>query len=316
MNMEEEKRTIIIEVSKEDIKPKEFGKLENDGASDKDEEMENGFCRILLKTPFEECTKNIYDDLLLIKFGDVKIEKEEKRKYSLELYRSLKEIAESLLTCKTARSIEIRGILKAKLPSDIKIKLESELEKQYKEHDLNFEDMTFEEGENILKNHLCDDVYEAIGDYWREYADEMDLGEEERAGGYSYDNIDDDIVYYYIEGKRVEKKITPAQIKRQLKWINEAIKANTRHGAPPKNIKLNCAARVFMELDKYRPSSKIYRIMFACLDYMGFIDDEQKKRWGKDKRYQPEIAFIKSVCKESKKMNYPKLKEKNKFYLE
>lgn len=262
------------------------------------------FYYILSDTPFGKYASDIFDNLLSIKFGNVSLMEEERMKHNKEYFQKKKDIAESLFLCKKNKEL---GLCvdgrQSRLPANIKEIIENALECNYRIARLDYEPMTFEEGKEILEQNLCEDVHKFIDDYWHQYADELGLTAEERAGGYDYNDITDDMIEMYIEGKEMPVEITEEQIKGKISFLNEAIKHNTpqRKGAPKKNLKLHCAINVFQDTKQYAPCNRTYRTIYKCLDFLGMIDDGQKKVWETSIIPHPEISWMKQLCKEASK---------------
>ena len=135
------------------------------------ETEEYNFSRILTKTPFEDSAKTIYDDLCRIKTGDISIQEEKARKLRLDNDRRCLSIAKNLLILYTSDKVSLKtnNYEEDLKPEMKKILAEAILEK-YKELHLNYSEMTFNEGKEILENNLCDDIDEFKNEYWEEYA--------------------------------------------------------------------------------------------------------------------------------------------------
>lgn len=191
--------------------------------NNKDKYSTEIFEYILKDTPFAKYASDIFNKLLSIKYGNVRLLEEERMNHNREYFQRQKDIAEALLFCKAYKKLELcAGGKKSELSERIKKIVEEELEKDYKEAYLNYEPMTIEEGKEILEQNLCENVHEFIDEYWHQYADELGLDAEERTGGYDYDDITDDMVEMYIEGKEMSVEITKEQIEKKLASINEA----------------------------------------------------------------------------------------------
>ncbi|PDP59655.1 hypothetical protein [Prevotella intermedia] len=273
-----------------------------------EETEEYKFCRILTKTPFEDDAKAIYDDLCRIKTGDISIQKEEERQRSLKHDRTCLGVANALLVLSTNNEVSLKGKnYEKELNPEMKKMLEEATLKIYKELRLDFTDMTFEEGKEILEGNLCDDIYEFMDEYWEEYAFEMGLNSEERAGGWNPEYIDDDMIWCYIGGKALQREITKQQITSVISTLEKDIKNNTKNGRPIKNIRLLCAIHVFMKQHNYRPNNSIYRIIGECVCFMELIDEDVIKGW-KDKLkkkepgqyFYPLTYYIKQMCAKQK----------------
>lgn len=272
--------------------------------SNKDKHSKEVFDYILKGTPFERYASDIFDKLLSIKYGEAVLLEEERIRYRRELYQKQKNIAESLLLCKENKELRIcAGSRQSRLPENIKEIIEKELEEDYRKAQLNYEPMTFEAGKLLLESGGDYRVRMFIDDYWNQYADELGLTAEERAGGYDYDNITDDVVEMFIEGNKMSVEITKEQIEGKLLIINREIKnsTQTRKGAPKKNLKLHCAINVFQDTKQYAPCNKTYRTIYKCLDFLGMIDEKQKKIWETSTSPYPEVSWMKQLCKEAAK---------------
>lgn len=273
-----------------------------------EETEEYKFCRMLTKTPFEDDAKAIYDDLCRIKTGDISIQEEEERQRKLEYDRRCLSVANALLIFSTNDEVSLKGQnYEKELNPEMKKILEEATLERYKELHLNFSEMTFEEGKDILENNLCSDIDEFKNEYWEEYATEMDLSPEERAGGWDSDYIDDDMIWCYIAGQDMEREITKQQIKSVISVLEKDIKDNTKKGRPIKNIRLLCAIHVFMKQHNYKPNNSIYRIIGECVSFMGLIEKDVIKGW-KDKvkkkesgqYFYPLTSYIKQMCVKAK----------------
>ena len=272
--------------------------------SNKDKYSKEVFDYILKGTLFEKYASDIFDKLLSVKYGKVGLVEEEYMRRARKYYQELKDIAEALLLCKENKELGLyAGKKQSRLPENVKEIIEEKLEEEYREAGLHEEPMTFEEGKEILEYKLGEDVHSFIDAYWNQYADELGLDAEERAGGYDYDDITDDMVEMYIDGKYMCVEITKEQIEKKLTSINETIKYNTKihRGARKKNLRLHCAVNVFHDTGQYKPCNKIYRTIYKCLDFFGMIDEGQKKMWKTTTTSNPEVSYVKALCKESLK---------------
>lgn len=267
----------------------------------KEKYPEEVFSYILKETPFKNYAKEIFEALLSIKSGDISLMEEETMQRKKEHFLKLKDIAESLLICKTNKEWGIySGNRKSHLPSPLNEEMEKRLEEMYIEESLNQEPMTFEEGKTILEFEILGGNHEFVDEYWEMYAEESGLTDEEKAGGYTYD-IEDDMVEMYIENKYVSRDITKEQIMKKLSFIKQAIKRNTCKGAPKKNLRLHCAINIFQQKKEYHSCNSTYRTIYQCLDFLELINEKQKLQWKKTISAHPEIPYIKSLCKEAAK---------------
>lgn len=273
-----------------------------------EETEEYKFCRILTKTPFENSAKAIYDDLCRITTGYVSILEEEIRKNRLNNDRKCLNVANALLILSTNDKVSLKANnYEEEMNPEMKKILEKATLDRYKELHLNFSEMTFEEGKEILENNLCDDINEFKNEYWEEYATEMDLTSEERSGGWDFLYIDDDMISCYIAGKDMEREITKQQIKSVISTLDKSIKDNTKKGRPIKNIRLLCAINTFMRHPNFKPNNSIYNIIGKCVLLMGFIEKNIIKDWDakirrkeKGQYFYPLTSYIKQMCVKAK----------------
>ena len=134
-----------------------------------------------------------------IKTGDISIQEEKARKLRLDNDRRCLSIAKNLLILYTSDKVSLKtNNYEEDINPEMKKILEEAILEKYKELHLNYSEMTFNEGKEILENNLCDDIDEFKNEYWEEYATEMDLSPEERTGGWVSDYIDDDMIWCYI----------------------------------------------------------------------------------------------------------------------
>ena len=173
------------------------------------------------------------------------------------------------------------------------------MENKYKEYGLHYDAMTFEEGKEILENRLCDDVESFIYDYWHDYAESSGILEDE-LGDYM-NNIDDELIESYIDGRSLSREITEVQIIGAINYINDTIKRSNRKGAPVKNAKLHKVVLSFKEIGLSRPRNKDYELMYECCDCFGLIDENLKKGWESAGSNQANISYMKSIWKEALK---------------
>ena len=291
------KDTLLVTGGKRKINftlpPEELEKIEKE-----DEQHQESFLRILLKSPFEEYAKDIYQALSQIRYANVEFLNESRRKEVLAHLQKELEIATALLVCKT----DTNGIIissakkRCKLPTFLKQKIEMALESEYKDADLDSSPMTYDEAREILECDLSEDVHDFIDNYWREYAIEAGLSAEEIAGGYSYDDIDDDMIEYYRSGSYLKREITIEQIQETINELKDRIKAKQRKGAPRTNERQYSALLVFI---KYGCKKKHEHLGYAyeCLDHWGFIEDEIKNGWNKTNKYA-NIQYMKRLFDE------------------
>ena len=255
--------------------------------------------RILLKTQFEDKTEFLLKGMIRVKAGrDVK-RHNVLNKTQKEFFAQRKCVAESLLMYKKSGIAALKGDKTIKITSTISTLIGTELENKYKEYGLHYEAMTFEEGKEILENKLCDDVESFIYEYWHDYAEWNGVSEDEM-GDYMND-IDDELIESYIEGRRLSREITEEQIVGTINNINTAVKRFNRKGAPIKNTRLHELVLLFKEIDLLRPKNKDLQIIYECCDCLGLIDESLKKRWEKVGQPRASISYMKSVWKEALK---------------
>lgn len=263
--------------------------------------IEEKLSRILLKTQFEDKTEILLKSMIRVKDGrDVK-RHNGLNKTQKEFFTQRKCVAESLLMYKKSGITALKGDKTIKITSTISTLIGTELENKYKEYGLHYEAMTFEEGKEILENRLYDDVESFIYDYWHDYAEWGGISEDEM-GDYM-NNIDDELIESYIDGRSLSREITEVQIIGAINYINDAIKRSNRKGAPIKNAKLHKVVLSFKEIGLSRPRNKDYEIMYECCDCLGLIDENLKKGWESIGSYQGNISYMKSIWKEALKAN-------------
>lgn len=296
-NIHPPKDTILVsgDIGRPDLEmsPEKFYEFQK-----KKEKHRNDFIRILIKSPFEEYTEKIYQELLQIKYGNVEFVEESRRIKALAYFREKKEIATALLVCKTdTDGIGINNAKqRCKLSPFLKKKIEAVLEAEYEDSGLDYTPMTYEEGKERLENNLCEDVRGFIEDYWEEYAQENGLNAEERSGGYSYDDIDDDMIEYFISGSKMKREITIDQIRETIAKLEEGVRANQRKGAPRINEKPYSALLVFIKY-RCRKTHKHLKYAYDCLDHFDLIDNSTKSGWDETDKY-PKIQYIKRLFDE------------------
>lgn len=270
-------------------------------SQEREKEHKNAFSRILIKSPFEEYTKDIYQELSRIKYSSVIFVGESRRKNILTYLQDKVEIAKALLVCKEDfNGINISNAKqKCKLSLPLKENIEAVIESQYKEAQLNYSPITYDEGKDILENHQSEDIQNFIDDYWEEYALENDLSAEEKSGGYSYDDIDNDMIEYFISGNDIKREITPIQVQNTIERLQKEIKAYQKKGAPRTNEKLYSALHVFI---KYgcRKKHQHLKYIYECLDHFGLIEESIKNGWSETNKYA-NIQYMKRLFDECSK---------------
>lgn len=255
--------------------------------------------RILFKTQFEDKTEILLKGMIRVK-DECEVKKHNGlNKTQKEFFNQRKCVAESLLMYKKSGITALKGDKTIKITSLISTLIGTELENKYKEYGLHYEAMTFEEGKEILENRLCDDVESYIYDYWHDYAEWGGISEDEM-GDYM-NNIDDELIESYIDGRSLSREITEEQIIGAINSMNDAIKRFNRQGAPIKNAKLHKVVLLFKEVGLSRPRNKDYELMYECCDCFGLIDENLKKGWESAGSYQANISYMKSIWKEALK---------------
>lgn len=259
------------------------------------------FCYILRETQFEKYASELFDELLNVKLSDDLFVKEED---DLQLKGKLlsleKEVAEVLLMCKTN---QFKGIYSENGEVELSFKgreIKEVIEKEYVKLWSAFFPMTIEEGREALKR-----KYEKEREVFiAKHGEELGFSKEDINAGVDWDSVemDDDEVQKYIDEGVIEAEITPQKISDKLSEINETIaRKDVKRGAPRKNLRLHCAIAFFMKTGKYTPNAETYRLIYRCLDYLGMIDDRLKSEWAKKNSPNPEVSYIKSLCKEASK---------------
>jgi len=275
------------------MSPEEFDEFQK-----KEKKRKSAFSRILIKSPFEEYTENIYQELSQIESANVEFVEESRRKESLAYFKKLTEIATALLICKTdTAGIGISNAKqRCKLSPYLKKEIEAIFESEYKGFRLNYSPLTYDEGKKILKNNRYKDARDFIDDYWVEHTLGNDLGAQEKSGKYSYHDINDDMIKCFISVTRMKRKITVEQIQETLERLKEKEKVNQRKGAPRINEKPYSALLVFI---KYgcKKTHKHLEYVYECLDLFGFIEDLIKKGWTETNKY-PKIQYMKRLFDE------------------
>ena len=243
-----------------------------------EESEEDKICRILTKTPFEENAKDIYEYLCRIKTGNILINEEEHKSWLEEKKRDLG-VANALLIFFTNDKVSLKGQnYEKELNSELQDILKEDTLKIYKELNLNYTEMTYEEGKDILENVHSKFVANFKNDYW-EALEFEDLSPEEKAGRWEASYTDSDMIWCFIDDLCVEREITKQQILSVISKLEEQIKEETRKGRPIKNTKLLRAIKAFMQHHNYKPNNNMYRIIGECLCVMKFIDEDIIKSW-------------------------------------
>ena len=262
--------------------------------------------RILTKTPFEENAKDIYEYLCRIKTENVPILKDGDKNWLEERKKELG-VANALLIFFTNDKVSLKGQnYEKELNSELQDILKEATLKVYKELDLDYTEMTYEEGQNILENEHSKLVANFKNDYW-EALEFEDLSPEEKAGRWDASYTDSSMICCFIEDLCVEREITKQQILSVISKLEEQIKEETRKGRPQKNTKLLHAIKVFMQHHKYKPNNNKYRIIGECLCVMKFIDEDVIKGW-EDKvnkkeagqYFYPLVSYVKQMYLKAK----------------
>lgn len=257
--------------------------------------------RILTKTPFEENAKDIYEYLCRIKTENVSIRKDGDKSWLEERKKELG-VANALLIFFTNDKVSLKGQnYEKELNSELQDILKEATLKVYKELDLDCTEMTYEEGQDILKNEKSKLVANFKNDYW-EALEFEDLSPEEKAGRWDANYTDSGMICCFIEDLCVEREITKQQILSVISDLEEQIKEETRKGRPKKNTKLLHAIKAFMQHHKYKPNNNMYRIIGECLCVMKFIDEDVIKGW-EDKvnkkeagqYFYPLVSYVKQM---------------------
>lgn len=269
------------------------------------------FCRILLKTDFENYSTELYNKLYWIRNGKVEMPFEEYRKVALKFLQSRLDLAETLLMFKQGKGNFIISSAKTskKLPDELIGKMEELIEQQYKEWNLDTTPVTEVEREEYEKAHEEEDE-EAAG---YDEKEQRDLEEEGDEDGQVHPTFTDMIMsiceagYEYQRNWRIgllnrKRDITIEQINYTIKELGDEMKIYSKKGAPVKNEKLIAAVLLFSEL-KEKLSNRDFRTIYECCDHFGLIDELVKVGWHESNKY-PEISYIASIHK-----NIPSLVE-------
>lgn len=241
---------------------------------DTDQEKELRLC--LNGTRFQEKASFIFGQLFTICNANIESVEESRRKRSLLYLKECLEIAEALLTCKTASSVIYISSEKYKetvLPSTIRNTLEKELEKTYIDHKLSIRNMSYKEGEELLK---CVFGFPFKDKNTWEYrkpildwlCERYDTNYQGFIDSYLCKEPTEDDVKDFINDKYfICSEIECEQIKDTIKEIKRLIKENTTKGAPIKNLRQLYAVRVFRKLGLSSRSDDL-RLMLKCLKIM------------------------------------------------
>lgn len=227
-------------------------------------------------TRFQERTGYIFEQLYIICNANIESVEESRRKRSLLYLKECLEIAEALLICKTTNSAIYISNEKYKetiLSSTIRDTLEKELEKTYIEHRLSVRDMSYKEGEELLKGvfvfpfrdentwecrkPILDWLCERYGTNYQGFIDNYLCKEP------TEDDVQDFIndKYYFCE------EIECEQIKDTIGEIKQLIREKTTKGAPIKNLRQLYAVRVFRRLGLSSRNDDL-RLMLQCFKIM------------------------------------------------
>ena len=180
-----------------------------------------------------------------IKTGNILINEEEHKSWLEEKKRDLG-VANALLIFFTNDKVSLKGQnYEKELNSELQDILKEDTLKIYKELNLNYTEMTYEEGKDILENVHSKFVANFKNDYW-EALEFEDLSPEEKAGRWEASYTDSDMIWCFIDDLCVEREITKQQILSVISKLEEQIKEETRKGRPIKNTKLLCAIKAFM----------------------------------------------------------------------
>lgn len=227
-------------------------------------------------TRFEDKAGFIFDKLYTICNANIESVEESRKKRSLLHLKECLEIAESLLICKTASSniyISSEKYKETVLPSTIRTILEKELEKTYIDYKMSIREMSYKEGEELLRGvfmypfrdentweyrkPVLDWICERYNTDYQGFIDDYLCKEP------TMEDIQDFITDKYYSCEEIECE----QIKDTIEEIKQLIKENTTKGAPIKNLRQLYAVRVFRRLG-FSSKNDDLRLMLKCLKVM------------------------------------------------
>lgn len=270
-----------------------------------DLEQENNkqadFTRLLLKTPWEKSTQQIWAAFNDVVSGDVDVvnvlaEEFDKKRSEMKDATKLAQQLLAILNNEPVKAGKItvtdRQVLEA---------MKHALIEQYKANRLNQRHLTIEEAEADLKGWRNNkDAREWIWEQLRFLADEC-CPEEGVITDEDFDwfNTDPSNVEYYAESIIICEEVTPEQVLNKIKAMEKM--AGGKVGRKVKNNKLHWLIVVFRRYCK-RHRNEDYRLIFDCMDLFGLIDDVVMKAWNKKDEKELQTAkasYIKSIYKQA-----------------
>lgn len=206
----------------------------------------------------------------------------------LDFLKEQLNIAESLLAIKSEDNIRI-GSSQATLPQQAREWLELRLIELYKENSLDVPPITLPHDEE-RENWFDSLTHQERMDYLYKCAEERRTYDEE--------------TIIELTKNCVPQEITKEQIKGTIKGLKDHISyLQKEQGRPKSNSKLYCAIDVFLNyIGNRKLSNSIYRTMYECLSYMGFIPKERQillNEKAKKKYSYPIEEYMKAMCLET-----------------
>lgn len=259
------------------------------------------FERLLLKTPLEEYTKQLWESFALVACGILKFEL---KRMDIELYKEEKEIATLLLPflCEyTLLRINDTKVENWHLSGKLESKIKDILIDEYKSRELNLRPLTEEEAEEELYNWRHNEfAKEFLIDWFGDGKDEGWDGDiESWIDGFSIDQV---LIREYASSVDRYEEITFEQVKDKLEELEALTKS--KQGRKVENLHIYW---LILEIKRYYKEhrNKDFELFFDCMDLFGLLDDV-KTHWLKTydtpkKVRMAKIAYIKSAYKEASK---------------
>lgn len=262
------------------------------------------FVRLLLKTPLEEYTSQLWESFRAAACGEVDLEAyfEDLDEQQRERKEGCKRLAQQLLPLLKNEPVKAGGVTIT--DSKALEALRESLLASYRAAWLDKRELTFEEAQRELKNWRNDEgVKNWIVEALREWCDEALPGENVSI---SPEDIDDFCenpgnVEYYAETTLITEEVTPEQVEQQIR-LNSAPR---KKGRPIKN---HAIMWLFLEIRRHYKGqrNKDLRLFFDCLDLFGWVDDV-KVDWAKkydteSKLNAAKASYIRSIYNQAKRL--------------
>ena len=251
------------------------------------------FERLLLKTPLENYTQQLWDvfrDVASNNISIVDTMKENNRKAKAWGTKAIS-LAEQLLHIIKGKPIKI-GKNEVTSTKAIEALKECPIE-EYHNLYLNNRSISLEEAEAKISNWENDVeircfLITRFALYYKDVARSNDdiyrLIE-----GVHYKRVCEDYAFY----NGIREEITPEQVEGKIRELNKAVKSLTKQGRKPRNLNL---IYLILEIRKYhtRKTNKDYRLIFDCMNLLGLIDDEIIQDWQKKYNTESQINNAKA----------------------